>query len=1134
MAANKVKVGITADVNELVQGTKKAQEAVHKLGTESTKTSKNIKTISGAANAEKRIVNELALQYHKLTDAEKKAYGGDIKRQMDAHIAKLREYKAVQADINNQVMGASSSFSKLGGTLGQVGSKMGLPIGNLTALLNPTTAAIAGVAALGAAFVVTAKKTEQFNAELNNLSTRLNVPKDELKAFGDEAIQIGNKFGKAGQDVVKQFNFISQQLPGIEKDKKGLFELTEAVNMLSIGMSTDLETATNGVVTVMSKFGLAAGEAEHVANVLAEASRNSGASLEYQSTVFEKVGAAANAVKIPYTDIAAATGILSSSFADAGQVGSGLLAMINKLGKQKDEFNPAIVGMQTAVENLKNAHLSYNEIAGMVGPKAAQVVSVLIDQGDAFEELAQKMENTKAAEEMFGVKSEELGFIINKVKTMWENFLLKIGESAVFQTIMGIIKDVITWIEELSGEIQELFSSSDSGSGFAQMWNIIREAIKAVLPVLGAVIKAYLVLQDTIMKVVSWIVENVVSGIELVIDCISDIYNEVASVFNEIYDFLAGIWHSLIDPVVEFVNGVIDWFSTLWENTKSTFDAIWEKITSIFNAVVKPIADVINKIIGFFKGLWNNIKSVFNAIYKKIADTAIFRSIVKVYEWFKDKVTKLINIIKDAWNSFLKALGLGGTVDVKVEKDTTGDAPKAVAQNEVADPDTQDVNGNGGGGGRKPTTNKGGGGKKTTGKSGSGKQNKEPEEGTVDWYDKKIKELEKSKKESKKTDQEIADINKKIAEYTELRNKEQERINAEQNKQLRTVEDYDKKINELNDKLKKQDLTDKQRTDTLRQIVDLEGKRDKLQKAQDAEKQIIELEARVSDDTFKEVKEKFGDRLPFYIDIFKDADTDKEVLEIAEKYQNVLGQIIKAPEIDPSKLKIKTPDERKRDEYNSGMDALNKLQEDYDIGIIPNDEVFLSKWNAIKEQMEADGLTVEVEPELKKTKQFKQNLGDITDAVSSIGDAFSSIGEMSEDPMLKVAGLVAQSIAQIALGAGKAIAEASEMGPWGWVAFGATIMAQMAAMIAQVHSATGFAEGGIVKGSSTMGDKLLARVNAGEMILNNRQQQNLFNALDRGMDEDTSGPTISTVKVSGGDLYLALKNYGKITKKKTF
>jgi len=40
-----------------------------------------------------------------------------------------------------------------------------------------------------------------------------------------------------------------------------------------------------------------------------------------------------------------------------------------------------------------------------------------------------------------------------------------------------------------------------------------------------------------------------------------------------------------------------------------------------------------------------------------------------------------------------------------------------------------------------------------------------------------------------------------------------------------------------------------------------------------------------------------------------------------------------------------------------------------------------------------------------------------------------------------------------------------------------------------------FAQGGIVGGSSTSGDKVLARVNSGEMVLNKSQQSNLFNLL---------------------------------------
>lgn len=1155
MASNTLKVGITAETDGFVKGTKQAQDAVAKLGNESKKTAKQIKTISGAANSEKRIINELAYQYHNLTDEEKKAFGADIKRNIDTHIAKLKEYKAVQADINAKVSGSTSAFSNFGNVMGQVGSKMGLPVANLTSLVNPTTAAIAGVAALGTAFVHTAKETEQFNVELNNLSTRLNVPKDQLKSFGDEAIELGNKFGKSGQDIVKQFNFIAQQLPGIEKDRKGLSDLTDAINLLSVGMGTDLETATNAAVTVMSKFRLAASESTKVVNTLAEVSRNSGASLEYQSQVFEKVGAAANAINVPFNDIAAATGVLSSSFADAGQVGAGLLAMINKLGKQKDEFNPAVVGMQKAIENLKSANLSYSDIASMVGPKAAQVASVLIQQQEEFDKLAEKTKNTAAAEEMFGVKSEELGFIINKVKTMWENFLLKIGESKVFQTIMGIIKDVITWIEDLSTEIQNFFANTDIGSGFADMWNLIRDALKALLPVVGAVIKVFVVMQSTISKAISFIIQAIIEWDTMMINIFKGMYDTIVSVWNSIKDFIVNVWHALIDPIVEFVDNVKQYMSNLWDNIKSVFQAIHDLIVTAFNTVLRPILDVVdsiksyfndlwdniksifssiydaivsafvsvltpimnvvNQITGFFKTLWENIKSIFDSIYKKIADTAAFKAIVKVYQWFKDKVTQLIKIVQDAWNGFLDAIGIGGGKSFKVQKESGSDSPSTYKPEKTVNPVTHDA----GGKGKKDKKGKSG--------SKSSKSENEPDKNTVEWYNKEIQKRQKMLKEEKHTDAEIKKINEEIVELTKQRDAEQARINAANQTELKTIEDYDKKISELNDELKKSNLSQDEQESILRRIVALETVRNKLKKDQDNKKAVYELEARVTPDTFRQLKDKFGDRLPMYIDLFKDAKTDKEILDIAKKYQNVLGQIVKVPELDAKELKVKTPEENKRDLYNRGIQKLNDLQSDYDIGLIDEDK-FLKQFESIKSYIESQGLTVEVKPELKGTKEFEQNLNDITDAVSNIGGAISAIGDMSDDPGAKVAGIIAQAIANIALGAGKAIAQSGSMGPWGWLAFGTSIMAQMVAMIAQVHSATGYASGGIIKGNTTMGDGVLVRMNGGEMALNNRQQQRLFDIIDHGNMYGESMPTVSTVKVAGSDIYLALKNYGKI------
>ena len=92
----------------------------------------------------------------------------------------------------------------------------------------------------------------------------------------------------------------------------------------------------------------------------------------------------------------------------------------------------------------------------------------------------------------------------------------------------------------------------------------------------------------------------------------------------------------------------------------------------------------------------------------------------------------------------------------------------------------------------------------------------------------------------------------------------------------------------------------------------------------------------------------------------------------------------------------------------------------------------------------------------------------------------------------------------------------------------ATVTAAAAAAHGTMVGLQAFAEGGIVKGSTTMGDGVLVRMNAGEMALNNRQQQRLFDIIDHGNMYGENMPTVSTVKVAGSDIYLALKNYGKI------
>lgn len=91
----------------------------------------------------------------------------------------------------------------------------------------------------------------------------------------------------------------------------------------------------------------------------------------------------------------------------------------------------------------------------------------------------------------------------------------------------------------------------------------------------------------------------------------------------------------------------------------------------------------------------------------------------------------------------------------------------------------------------------------------------------------------------------------------------------------------------------------------------------------------------------------------------------------------------------------------------------------------------------------------------------------------------------------------------------------------------AMAVAAVAALIASMAAIPKFAKGGIIGGSSFYGDRLLARVNSGEMILNKEQQKSLYQ-----MTAGENDINITSFKVRGDELFLVLKNYMKKTGKK--
>lgn len=155
--------------------------------------------------------------------------------------------------------------------------------------------------------------------------------------------------------------------------------------------------------------------------------------------------------------------------------------------------------------------------------------------------------------------------------------------------------------------------------------------------------------------------------------------------------------------------------------------------------------------------------------------------------------------------------------------------------------------------------------------------------------------------------------------------------------------------------------------------------------------------------------------------------------------------------------------------------------------------------------------------------KFIKEGGNTTEAAASglvlLGDALQQIGG---NGAIAKTGAVMAAIGQCILGFAQASAQAAALGPFGWLAFVGAGLGTLATMISTIQ---GFAEGGIIGGTSNHGDMQLARVNSGEMILNNTQQARLFDLLDGGASMIGYGSRNVEFKISGQNLVGTLRNY---------
>lgn len=162
---------------------------------------------------------------------------------------------------------------------------------------------------------------------------------------------------------------------------------------------------------------------------------------------------------------------------------------------------------------------------------------------------------------------------------------------------------------------------------------------------------------------------------------------------------------------------------------------------------------------------------------------------------------------------------------------------------------------------------------------------------------------------------------------------------------------------------------------------------------------------------------------------------------------------------------------------------------------------------------------------IKSQEDKKKSIEDMNSALQSTADIFGSLGSIAGSAgndfiaaTMQSMGSIAQMILQLqALSTAQGVGSASKLPFPANLAAIATVVATIASVFGSLPK---FADGGVVGGSSYFGDKLLARVNSGEAILNQRQQARALSLMEGG-----NVRVRGDVRLNGKDIYIVLRNY---------
>lgn len=323
----------------------------------------------------------------------------------------------------------------------------------------------AGLGTLGKGIYELTIRAEEFRNALQPLSHYLD--ESNLQAVRQNILSLSDETAKSVSDMAAAATQFAKVWDSLRESPEALTTMIKSSNEFGALAGKTSAEGAKFLSNLASEYHMTAQEATEASSMIATAARNSTSSFGEMADAISSAGSSAALYGVSFKEMTTLIGYSSNQFGGAQKAASKFSMLLMSMSKMQDKYNPSVVGMITALQNLKDAYDRGEHVENNFMARQRSIAMYFIKNADAIAKYNKGIDSNAAKQELLNDINAKASTNVAKLQNSWNGFLTAINANLTptLTRILNFFTKIIGGAQRTADELNYLKNFDNNHKG---------------------------------------------------------------------------------------------------------------------------------------------------------------------------------------------------------------------------------------------------------------------------------------------------------------------------------------------------------------------------------------------------------------------------------------------------------------------------------------------------------------------------------------------------------------------------------------------------------------------------------------------------------------------------------------------